>query len=392
MAELDLFETRFAAAYRRYLDEAPTQVDAVEIARSVVSMARGRRLSWGTAFRSMPAPAWLVLLAILLTALGAALFAGSQRDTQLPAVVVPMPPAFACPPGSTPDQPGPADQARPQERPGYPPTMAFDRRAGKVVALVTLDRGVETWTIDACTNTWMQMHPRREPSGDEWSQLVYDVDSDVTIGVSSGRVWSYHLEANTWTLMRSVPPTGAWPRAYDPVSGLVVATVDPGDPDAPAELATYDVETDRWAPIHQENGPGWLWGMCAYDTSVDRLVEVTGGDLGWETWLLDIRTGRWSRSGAGTPRVEPNWVVPAIAYDEAAERTVVVGNAGMAAYDATADRWETIVEASSPGGFRALPLVYDPVNRRLVGFGWKGQGTGLNAFDLVTREWIVLSR
>jgi len=82
--------------------------------------------------------------------------------------------------------------------------------------------------------------------------------------------------------------------------------------------------------------------------------------------------------------VEPNWAVPAITYDESAERTVVVGSAGMAAYDAAADRWEFLAH---PGAPYPNPTVYDPVNRRLVGFGWEGN---VVAFDMLTREWTVL--
>ena len=85
---------------------------------------------------------------------------------------------------------------------------------------------------------------------------------------------------------------------------------------------------------------------------------------------------------------------PAIVYDEAAERTVVNGGWRLAAYDATADRWEVLVELSldHPAEKLPLPMVYDPVNRRLVGLGGGAiveQG-GVVAFDLVTRQWTVL--
>ena len=39
---------------------------------------------------------------------------------------------------------------------------------------------------------------------------------------------------------------------------------------------------------------------------------------------------------------------PAIAYDEAAERTVMLGQGHSAAYDATADRWETLTSGRPP--------------------------------------------
>ncbi len=84
---------------------------------------------------------------------------------------------------------------------------------------------------------------------------------------------------------------------------------------------------------------------------------------------------------------------PAIVYDEAAERTVIIGEVPrLAAYDATADRWEILAEADPDRavGFQ-LHAVYDPVNGRLV--GWQPlymHQDDLFAFDLVTREWTVL--
>ena len=42
------------------------------------------------------------------------------------------------------------------------------------------------------------MHPGREPYL-EYGRLVYDADSDLTVGVSSGNVWAYDLEADAWT-------------------------------------------------------------------------------------------------------------------------------------------------------------------------------------------------
>jgi hypothetical protein len=56
----------------------------------------------------------------------------------------------------------------------------------------------------------------------------------------------------------------------------------------------------------------------------------------------------------------------------------------LAAYDATADRWEVLAR---PAELQANPSVYDPVNGRLVGFGREGD---VVAFDLVAREWTVL--
>jgi hypothetical protein len=394
MPEPAVFETRFAAAYRRYLDEAPAEIDAAAVARAVTAAhPRARSGSWRWALRPAPALAWLLLLALLLVALSAAaLFVGSQQERKLPAVIPPVGQAFVCPPGSTPDRPGPVEQARPV---GFAGPMAFDRRAGKLIALAggyaSPATVVETWTFDVCTNTWTRMHPNREPLGQVRS-LVYDVDSDLTIGVHSEDwlpypetgtriVWVYDLEANTWTAKGFAPTSELG--FYDPVSGLVVSEGVAGD------LWNYDVQTDKWTPIKQAILREDL-GISVYDPSVDRII-FTGGSGVAETWLLDLRTGAWSRSGTQTPSFKMGmWAVPAIVYDEAAERTVVAGDFQWGAYDATADRWEILSDAQ-PVGPLPKPAVYDPVNRRLI---FVGGGIGVSgdlvAFDLATREWTVL--
>ena len=114
---------------------------------------------------------------------------------------------------------------------------------------------------------------------------------------------------------------------------------------------SYEVETGTWTPIPQASRPaiGPHDEAFAYDASIDRLVVYTSAEDGSRrfearTWLFDCRTGTWSDKGAVTPEfIFAGWGnYPAIAYDEAAERTVMVGQGHSAAYDATADRWETL--------------------------------------------------
>ena len=392
MTERDAFEVRFHAAVHGYVGRVLSDLDPAEFAhRITIAAPRRHGFAPGLALRGarIPRRTWVPLvLAGLITALVAGiLVVGSQPVRKLPAVVPPASQLFACPPGSTPDTPGPVDQARPR----WEPAMAFDRRAGRIVAVLSsLIVDTETWAFDVCTNTWTQMHPTLEPPRSGGGRLVYDADSDATLMVSSesGDVWSYDLQADTWT-EEGVAPTDATLVTYDPVSGLVVVEVGSD----PRELWNYDVETDTWTPIHQVNGPGYA--EFAYDASVDRIVAYAFGAASVpETWLLEFRTGAWSKSAVVTPAIVAGWGLPhTIVYDEAAERTVILSNSGLAAYDATADRWELVIG----GDLGSVPdaMVYDPVNRRLVG---PGPGTpdviGLQAdfgaFDLTTREWIVL--
>jgi len=399
MAERDRFELDLAAALRAYAEDAPTQVRPTELTRHFAAAYPHRRTGLGpwrlpTALR----PAWiLLLLAGLLAALvGGALLVGSQLQRKLPAIVPPMDPAFVCPPGSTPDEPGPVDQVVPLGA-GWPP-VAFDRRAGKLIALAANTEGdqetwtVETWTFDVCTNTWARMHPDREPPA-LVSGLVYDVDSDVTIGIQYkdwlypdlviGNVWAYDLEANTWT-EHGVAPTRET-GFYDPVTGLVVAGAVYHD------LWSYDVETDTWAPIRHSPREDLDYGEYVYDASVDRIVGYAGSEDTAEMRRFDIRTGAWSRSGAEIADYSMHaWALPAIVYDEAAERTVVAGADRWGAYDAAADRWEILFNIDGENRPDA-PAVYDPTNRRLIVFGGGiGISGDLVAFDLVNREWTVL--
>ena len=299
----------------------------------------------------------------------------------------------ACPPGSTPDEPGPVDQARPPQNSNA--SVAFDRRAGRLVAFTS----AETWTFDVCTNTWTQQHPDQQPLGvDDWSLFVYDVDSDLTIAVdrNDGTVWAYDLQADTWT-RKGNGPVAARHGAYDPLTGLVVAATDAD----PVELWTYDAEADTWTPVHLGNEapvpvPG---GALAYDASVDRFVwygDGAGGSPPYETWLFDIRTGTWWRSAAERPAVVAWLTAPRMAYDESAGKTVVLLRNPVTAYDATADRWEVLAEPEAIWPYPGR-MVYDPVNRRLVGLG-QTLGTpdidvppgGVEALDLVKGERRVL--
>jgi hypothetical protein len=353
------------------------------------------------------------------------LLAGSQPVPKLPAVVPPVGQLFACPPGSNPDKPGPVDQPRPDsfDHMDLFTHMAFDRHAGRILVLApaagTLN-GVETWAFDVCTNTWAQMHPDQEPLGFAGAKLIYDVDSDVTIAFEFNqlRTVAYDLEANAWTDKSFAPDVSGydvrpgWTRSsdlarliYDAVSGLVV------DWNYAGGLWSYDVETDAWTSIRQASRPAIrIYGsLFAYDASVDRVVAYAnaGEPGGGATWLFDIRTGTWSRSGGVTPEFGKD---PAIAYDEASERTVIFGRGLSAAYDATAGRWETLFEGSASGnqltGCATHPecrqghqMVFDPLNDRLVVYGgavpigaeleWVYPDDVL-AFDLVTGEWTVL--
>lgn len=376
MADMDVLERRVATALLGYAGEIPDAVDAAAVARRVALRHPRRgasRVRWrGSAVARV---AWVLLLAALLAAVAGMLVVGSQQERRWPVLVPPIGQRHECPPGSTPDEAGAADQARPSGE----GALAFDDRAGKLVGLSNVAGKVQTWAFDVCTNTWAPMHPDREPAELGAPRLIFDADSDVTIAIEMGKAtWAYDLEANTW-LRKGVAPVAATERglgwAYDPQSGLVVVALED-------ELWSYDVDSDRWAEI--SHAPWASWAVLAYDTSVGRIVAYTR----YATWLVDVRTGEFSRSGAGSPGVYTLWgmndYAPAIQYDAAAGQTVVSDLHGRAAaYNAVNDRWEILT-----GYGETLPFdAYDAVNKRLVGRGSDGSVLG---FDLSTRQWTVL--
>ena len=301
MHELDVFESRFAAAYRRYVDEAPTQVDAAAVARTVAaSRPRPRAITAPWALRPARTLSWVVLGALLLAALGAAaLGAGSLLERKLPAVVPPVGPTLACPPGTNPDRPGPVGQARPPVPWRFSP-MAFDRDSGRVVLLVAPDRdaaSAETWTFDVCTNTWTRMQATGGPGPEAIpATLAYDAGSDLTIGVDAdGTTWAYDLDADRWLRNRAAP-AGLGFLVYDPVADRVLAL------DEAVRLWAYDVGTDAWTLQAQSNPPPPKIELIAYDASVDRIVAARPKQ-GWptSTWLFDPRAGTWSEAGPWYP-------------------------------------------------------------------------------------------
>ena len=390
MTEGDRFELDLAEALRAYAEEARTQVHSTELAHHFATTYPHRRtrfVPWHLGQTVRLAWALLLLVGLVIAIMGGMLIVGA-----------PPVPAFECPAGTNPDEPGPVDQARPF---GWF-EAAFDRRAGKLVALALADPTVladtddpdivlprETWTFDVCTNTWTQMQPNQEPPA--LNGLVYDVDSDRTIGVHEvldgepdpyvGNVWTYDLQTDTWTEKGQAPTETL--SGYDPVSGLIFV----------GDSWSYDVDSDVWTSMDRTNGRG---GLCAYDASVDRIIDYEADESPAELWLFDLRAGTWSKSRAETPVItNRNWSGPytTIVYDEAAERTVVAADNGWGAYDATADRWETIFDPEPGEGMGPRPMLYDPVNERLIVRGGEpepGVSGDLLAFDLATREWTVL--
>jgi len=364
--------------------------------------------------RRIGTAALAIVLAGLAIGVAVRAFEGFERRTPADgsSVAPVVTPLLACPPGSTPNEPGPMDQARP---PGRLVQMAFDRGSGRIVVLAPrVDGSSSTWTFDVCSNTWKRMDPPASPTSEAagWVQLAYDGASARTIATSgfASDVWTYDVDTDQWSRATEVPVDGVFRLVPDPVSGRVLfMSLDHG------ELWAYDVVADTWTEIQLEGTP--LFGatadhnLFAYDASVDRIVMHDGdGGSGWpsgdRTGLLDPRTGVWTPIHTATPEVNTGFIASGgeIAYDEAAERTVVFSDGLVIAFDATAGRWETLdgKEQERCCGYGPQHrlghwMVYDPLNERLVVYGGQYRtpdgwvkANDVWAFDVATRTWLQL--
>jgi len=320
----------------------------------------------------------------------------------------PAPPAATCPTGSTPDLPGRVDHERPQPGPWSNQAAAFNRHTGRIVFV---DEAAQTWTFDVCTNTWENMNPRRVPTSEYWyeGELVYDIDSDLTISFGGRKttIAVYDAQTNTWT-QRDRPSEYEdslfWLGAvYDPVSGLVLVVTDDG------MLTAYDVETDEWTPVGmiveerdvtsegttRTLAPPFLIGYVA---ETDRLAFLGFNSAPFQGngGLFDPRTGEYTHLDEPPGGVMGGFGSFSYATDGATAYTFT-SNFSVCRLDPVALTWECY-----PRPFRSVTqmpsaMVVDPINDRLVVFNdfccnWPGTKTTTDIWALrpSNGEWTQL--
>ncbi len=327
----------------------------------------------------------------------------------------PVPPAATCPSDAHPDAAGPADQSRPEARLVGNLAGAFDRHTGRIVYV---DTAGETWTFDVCTNTWHRVEPNGTlvPAQDHYDaygklsvapgQLVYDVDSDVTVALGYGGVAVYDATTNTWERRAYPYPTsemGAGPHGgvYDPVSGLVVTSFHSPDDGEVWDLWAYNVDVDAWTELGSvtvDRDPPCCTqiDLLGYSADLDRLILVTYLDRGGATLLVDPRTGEMTIiPDTNAPFVDLGW--PSKVFGQANGTVYVYGGAGRAlcGFDADTLSWACHdAPAEIPAKYVAFAaLTDDPINNRLVlvngvhGVWWRDATDDVWAVDLASGQW-----
>jgi Galactose oxidase, central domain len=356
--------------------------------------------------------------------------ASSSPSSSAPGVTV----VAECGRSDTPDEPGPASQARPEWLGG---SAAVDSQSGRLVLGEAGYHGrLLTWAFDVCTNRWQSM---RGGVGLDYATLVYDAAADliVALPLHSGPAGTYSVDTDTWTALPDVPPfylaaTTGTDAVLDPNTGRVL-TVSAGV--GAVRVWAYDRVANS---VTQLGGPGPTPGSpstgdlgevtLTVDPAANRLVVALmphpPGYPG-QTLTFDLATNTWTDEHVEPPFATYNEALMGLgndaAFDPVAGRTVVYNDGVMATYQTGADHWDVIAPGAGwpthgsvtidgatqwtgPLARQGHTLVYDPANQRILMIGGyhrsakdpdPPQGFDLSpddvwAYDVPTNTWTEL--
>ncbi len=145
--------------------------------------------------------------------------------------------------------------------------------------------------------------------------------------------WAYNFSMNEWTYLNAQrqPQPSIGSAAYDPVSGLLVATTR--DDSYQQETWIYDYQTDTWTQRKPANkGPYAYHGSLTYD-SKRQLIYQLGSDAPphYQLWAYDITGNNWSQINTSPENQPPvgynnGW---GIAYDPNNDVLAIFGDDGL---------------------------------------------------------------
>jgi hypothetical protein len=238
--------------------------------------------------------------------------------------------------------------------------------------------------------------------------LVYDIDSDNTVSFGWEKVAVFDADTNSWT-ERDYPtddagrPLGSasetdWRPisgvAYDPVSGLIVATTAQG-----RILRAYDVETDTWTeigvvptPTEQDSS----LNLLGYLPTLDRFIATT--DASYATLLVDARTGTTSVISTPSPGYPLYAGFRGTFWQTANSAIVDYRSFSLCEFSPQSLAWDYCYThddnfppslAAAQSGERVVDvIVEDTINDRLLLFGFRGYSPPDTwARNQTTNEW-----
>jgi ligand-binding sensor domain-containing protein len=346
MPELDAFEARFAAAYRRYLHEVPTDVDAAGVARSAAAAhPAGRSGAWPWALRPARAFALFALLALLLVALIAtALFAGLQRPALLRNVSL-----------------APTGVEVLTSDPGAYTRMVEDGKGmlwaredgGLLVRLDPASGATRTWTLsDDAAFVSSDIAPARV--GGVWLVKGH------TLRLFDGMVFREVIDAPAEvSIVAEAPDAELWAATMDGMvlhwNGSSWSTLDPGrpNPDATISAIAVDAAGRPWigwyaGGVSRYHGSSWTTfdanSAAPLGQAVSSIVQLPDGAL-------------WVATALGLARFDgTSWTDRTPYTLDRATASVAAGPDGTI--------WVAVGEHNTNGAVRAMSV------RRFDGHAW----------------------
>ena len=250
--------------------------------------------------------------------------------------------------------------------------------------------------------TWSELDDI-EPTGRWRHAVAIDTDHNILVlfGGDSGETdtWEYDLTTNIWTRTNpQLTPTrrGGHAMAYDTARQRIVMTGGGYIDQRSSEVWEYDTQTDSWelAPPLDEPRAGHA---MAYDSLRQTLV-IYGGITDTEnpngTVVLERSSAsdQWVQRTADTNPGHRAGI--ALAYDQARQRTVLVGNGDttliIAEWNGLLGTWDfPTVAGTNPNNRFNSTLTYDPIRNRCILIG--GQGFN-SAWSYDGTSWALISR
>jgi hypothetical protein len=266
----------------------------------------------------------------------------------------------------------------------------------------------ETWLYNLTRNNWTRLAPASiAPPMWVGMRMVHDPDASKVVlfgGIrifenhcvsATNETWVYDPSSNEWanvTPPHSPPLRTDHAMAYDPFTHQVVLfggldffcgfRVPEYSGPRLNDTWLYDVRANLWTNITKPAAPPARSGAgISYDPNVAAIVLFGGAPVSqgypgsWslgDTWSLDVRTGAWNDvRPASFPTARSG---PGMAYDPAAESTVMYGGCGSGLcdrdtwwYDGETRSWKRMPSAEAPDfpnvfghGGPSATFAYDP--------------------------------